>query len=233
MKFKRIISALTAVFVLFSLSGCQSNTNTYTEILSEEEITERYSTTTTKSKAVVTEETTVLTTPVTTETPVKTEAETREELIAGIITAFCNKDEEAFNAYAKGSSSEKYNKIYNTWCESLTDYGFDYKSAEVTPSDFECYYSELFFDEKGELLKAIEFVVVCPKYESDFYLAIAFDDFDYSNECYKTERIVSHNSKYASSYTNIKQYLSSDGAPMYVSGAYRKYMLVDISEYLK
>ncbi len=237
MRFKRFISAFTVAAALLSFSSCQSNTNTYTEILSEEEIVEKYTTEASKATATeVIETVELITEPKTeqvTEEIVKTEAETREELIAGIITAFCNKDEETFNAYAKGSSSQKYSKIYNTWCESLTDYGFDYKSAEVTPSDFECYYSELFFDEKGELLKAIEFVVVCPKYENDFYLAIAFDDFDYSNECYKTERIVSHNSKYASTYANIKEYLSSDGAPMSISGAYRKYTLVDISEYLK
>ncbi len=252
MKLKSFISALTVVAALLSFSSCQSNTNTYTEILSEEEIAARYSTTTTTTSETtlpktitedgiiyIFDEATQLYLPEKTDTEqvteeiVKTEAETREELIAGIITAFCNKDEEAFNAYSKGSSSQKYNKIYNTWCESLTDCGFDYKSVEVTPSDFECYYSELFFDEKGELLKAIEYVVVCPKYESDFYFAIDFDDFDYSNECYKTERIVAHSYKYASTYANIKEYLSSDGVPMSISGAYRKYTLVDVSEYLK
>ena len=129
MKFKCIISVLTVAATLLSLSACQSNTNTYTEILSEEEIAEKYTTEASKATATeVIETVELITEPKTeqvTEEIVKTEAETREELISGIITAFCNKDEETFNAYSKGSSSEKYNEIYSTWCESIKDYGFD------------------------------------------------------------------------------------------------------------
>ena len=53
MRFKRFISAFTVAATLLSLSACQSNTNTYTEILSEEEIAEKY--TTEASKATATE----------------------------------------------------------------------------------------------------------------------------------------------------------------------------------
>lgn len=53
MKFKNTVSALMVIAALLSLSACQSNTNTYTETLSEEEIAEKY--TTKASKATATE----------------------------------------------------------------------------------------------------------------------------------------------------------------------------------
>ena len=47
MKLKGFASVLTVSVLLLSVCGCQDNSNTYTEILSEEEIAARYSTTTT------------------------------------------------------------------------------------------------------------------------------------------------------------------------------------------
>ena len=154
MKFKRIISVLTVAATLFSLSACQSNTNTYTEILSEEEIAERYSTTTTEIKTIVTEETTVSTMPVTTteEDNSIITADTREELAKGLLEAILAGDKDTAKRYGVS------NKNYILMQEALTK---GKEKAElstidvVTVSDFEIYITGPY---NGEPCKPLESV---------------------------------------------------------------------------
>ncbi len=67
MKLNRFASALTVSALLLSMCGCQNNSNTYTEILSEEEIAARYTTTTTATSEAVIMQTSENTSVTTTE----------------------------------------------------------------------------------------------------------------------------------------------------------------------
>lgn len=138
MKLKSFISALAVVAALLSFSSCQSNTNTYTEILSEEEIAERYSTTTTEIKTIVTEETTVSTIPVTTteEDNSIITADTREELAKGLLEAILAGDKDTAKRY--GVSSEDYALMQEDLINGKEKIGLGVND-KVTASDFEIY----------------------------------------------------------------------------------------------
>lgn len=126
---------------------------------------------------------------------VKTKSESREEIVAGVLTAFLNKDEETFSKYLRACSSgtSGFDYEYNTWCRFLEDNGVDWKNNDVRLSDFNIvYYDRTFPGEKsprGGTFWYCYYDKVFDEKEECLAMVIIFKDMNYSTETYSLERI--------------------------------------------
>ena len=133
---------------------------------------------------------------------VKTKSESREEIVAGVLTAFCNNDEETYKAYSYSCSNgykTPLSEDYGAFCRALDEQGMDWENISLSPSDFEIVYAEL---EEGGKVKESGKRWYC--YYKDslndngkcLALEIIFNDYDYSEKNYSLYGIISHTVKY-------------------------------------
>lgn len=140
--------------------------------------------------------------PVEEKPAVKTKSESREEIVAGVLTAFCNNDEETYKAYSYSCSNgykTPLSEDYGAFCRALDEQGKDWENISLSPSDFEIVYAEL---EEGGKVKESGKRWYC--YYKDslndngkcLALEIIFNDYDYSEKNYSLYGIISHTVKY-------------------------------------
>ncbi len=154
---KKFLSTALMIAIMLSLSSCQDNSNTYTEILSEEEIAARYSTTTAATSETslpktitdddgityIFDEDTQLYLPVKTDTEQTTQdtspitADTREELAKSFLEAILAGDKNMTKRY--NVSSKIYAQIQEALSESKAKAGFSDEDV-LTIDDFEIYF---------------------------------------------------------------------------------------------
>lgn len=178
MKIKNFIFVITASSVLLSFGGCQNNSSTYTEILSEEDA-EKYSTAATMSEIVDTEETPVSTIPaeITEEDDSLIAAKTREELAKGLLEAICAGDKDTVERYGVS------NKNYISMQEALTNGKKETELSDtdqVSVSDFEIYITGPYKGNiceslKSEYDKAFVYVISPTLTTVSFHFQIIYD----------------------------------------------------------
>lgn len=192
---KKLLASIFALTLAFALSGCGGNNevinnglHTSSTSLGVEEVltTSAAETTTLPLMPYATEET---------KPAVKTKSESREEIVAGILTAFLNKDEETYSEYLRACSSGtcSFDYEYNIWCRFLEDNGVDWKNNTVSLSDFNIvYYDRTFPGEKsprGGTFWYCYYDKVFDEKEECLAIVIIFKDMNYSTETYSLERI--------------------------------------------
>ncbi len=121
---------------------------------------------------------------------VKTKSESREEIVAGVLTAFCDNDEETYSIYMRSCSNKgktPLSKEYNTFYKVLDEQGKDWENVSFSPSDFEIVYAE--YEEGGKVKESGKRWYCFYKDSLDengkcLTLEVFFDYFDYSAKSY-------------------------------------------------
>ncbi len=129
---------------------------------------------------------------------VKTKSESREEIVAGVLTAFCNNDAETYSAYTHSCSNGYKTPLsddYAAFYKVLAEQGKDWENVSFSLSDFEIIYSER--EERGKIKDSGKRWYCYYKDSLDeegwcLVLEIIFNDFDYSDKSYSLYGIVAH-----------------------------------------
>ncbi|MGN0596937.1 MAG: hypothetical protein ACI4J1_06390, partial [Ruminiclostridium sp.] len=187
---KKLSASIFALTLAVTLSGCGGNNevidnglHTSSTSLGVEEVltTSAAETTTLPLMPYATEET---------KPAVKTKSESREEIVAGVLTAFCNNDEETYKAYSYSCSNgykTPLSEDYGAFCRALDEQGKDWENISLSPSDFEIVYAEV--EEGGKVRESGKRWYCYYKNSLDeegwcLVLTIIFNDFDYSDKSY-------------------------------------------------
>ena len=140
--------------------------------------------------------------PVEEKPAVKTKSESREEIVAGVLTAFCNNDEETYKAYSFSCSNgykTPLSEDYGSFCRALDEQGMDWENISLSPSDFEIVYAEV--EEGGKVRESGKRWYCFYKNSLDekgkcVTLKVFFNEFDYSDKSYSLYAISASSDKY-------------------------------------
>ncbi len=150
------------------------------------------------------------------EREIKTSAQTHEELIAYLLTAFCEKDTEALESFGVD-----YDKSFNDLCKALDDTGNlpdDLSEIELSPELFEIYYTI------NALGTVEQWSAAYPNMGGRFGFWFYFSDYNYSTQTYTMQNV---KCKELGNYSYFVKYADSDET---WSGTVVK--KVDITDYL-
>lgn len=167
--------------------------------------------------------------PVEEKPAVKTKSESREEIVAGVLTAFCNNDEETYSIYKLSCSNNgktPLSKEYNTFYEKLDEQGKDWENISFSPSDFEVVYAEV--EEGGKVKESGKHWYCFYKNSLDengkcLALTVFFDNFNYSEKSY---------SLYAIGATTYSYYKDGEFSESEVTHKRTTYYQGDLSAYI-
>ena len=199
---KKFLASIFALTLAFALSGCGGNNEVIDNGLhtpnanfsiDEGLTTSAAETTTLPLMPYATEET---------KPAVKTKSESREEIVAGVLTAFCNNDEETYKAYSFSCSNgykTPLSEDYGSFCRALDEQGMDWENIALSPSDVEIVYAEV--EEGGKVRESGKRWYCFYKNSLDekgkcVTLKVFFNTFDYSDKSYSLYAIGASTFKY-------------------------------------
>lgn len=196
---KKKILALSLILSLAALSGCNGGKSEVSDSAQTAPQTSDFTT-----AAPPTTESTETTEP---EREIKTSAETREELIAIFLKAFCEKDTEVLRAFHCGSYDESYNEMFNRFCKALSETGNlpeDTSEIIIDPHDFEVYHqiSRFNLGGKNESWEA----TYAPANGRFTIWFKEFTDYDYASQTYSVKSMQIANRLFWDSYLSLDDY---------------------------
>lgn len=206
---KKKVLALSLILSLAALSGCAGDEKTNTTIPPRTSELAAAEPEKTSSETSGTEE-------IEPEREIKTRAQTHEELIAYLLTAFCEKDTEALESFGVD-----YDKSFNDLCKALDDTGNlpdDLSEIELSPEMFEIYYTI------NALGTVEQWSAAYPNMGGRFGFWFYFSDYNYSTQTYTMQNV---KCKKLGNYSYFVKYADSDET---WSGTVVK--KVDITDYL-